>query len=118
MITVAVTMGIWMGVWPGACSTGHRGCYDYDTRTIHVATWDPEVITHELGHAWYFQQSSEVRQSVSVGDSTVRDEEAFADVFAACVQGYGPRWMSTHLYRVKISLERFKTICRTIKGYA
>lgn len=93
-----------------------HSCYDYPTRSIHLNSFDPYVVTHELGHAYYFTTLDQAtRNRVKVGDTRVREEEAFADTFSACVLGRGPRWMRTTGYHVTIGLERFKRICRLIR---
>jgi hypothetical protein len=101
-----------------ACNAGNAGCYDYTTRTIHLDPHKitPYVLTHELGHHVYFNTlTTEQRRNQAVNDPGVRNEEAWADVYAACILGHGPRWMRTNGYHVRIGKPRFRRICTAIK---
>lgn len=97
------------------------GCYDYSDRTVRLNPHriTPYILTHELGHHVYFNQlTPEQRRAQAVNDPRVRNEEAWADVYAACVLDRGPRWMRVNGYRVRIGLRRFKRICRAVKADA
>lgn len=101
-----------------ACILPTDGCYDYETGVIHInpKTVTPYILTHEVGHHFYFRVlDADMRSKLSVGDPNIMEEEAWADVYAACILGRGPRWMKTHGYRVQVELNRFKHICKTIK---
>ena len=115
MNLAAVTIALVFGICPG----GSDGCYSYESG---VVTLDPQrvtpyVLTHEVGHVVYFRQMSDAeRRAVAVGDPDVRDEEAFADVYAACVLGLGPRWLARNGYGVRIGPHRFRRICRAARA--
>lgn len=93
------------------------GCYDYSSGVVHL---DPEhitpyLVTHEVGHAVYFQRLSPAqRRMLAVRSPGVRPEEAFADVYAACALGRGPRWLRSNGYRVSVGIARFRRICRFV----
>jgi hypothetical protein len=93
-------------------------CYDYSTRTVRLNSFEPYTVTHELGHAFYFDALDDAaRRDVAVGDPHVRNEEAFADVFSACVLGRGPRWLASTGYRVRVGPARFWRICGAIRSW-
>lgn len=105
----------------GTCATNPVGCYDYPSRTVILdpAQITPYVLAHELGHAVYFERLTPAeRRELAVDDAEVREEEAWADTYAACVLGRGPRWMRTHGYGARVGLDRFRRICTAIRGTA
>lgn len=108
---IALTVSLMLGLCPG----GSDGCYDYDTRviTLNPSRVTPYVLTHEIGHAYYFQQAN--RGQLIVGDPAVREEEAFADLYAACTLSRGPGWMRRTGYRVRVSTARYRRICGLIR---
>jgi hypothetical protein len=100
-----------------ACVSG-GSCYDYHTQTIHIDidTVTPYVLAHEVGHHAYFNEmTAQQRRDQAIGDD-VRDEEAWADVYASCHLGRGPKWMLVNGYNVSIGPSRFKRICRFIRA--
>jgi hypothetical protein len=111
MIAILVTLGV--------CAFNNDSCYDYGTQTVVInpATVTPYSLTHEVGHAHYFTVlTDQQRHEVAVNDPRVRNEEAYADVFAACILGKGPRWMRSNGYGVRVGHQKFKRLCRMIKG--
>jgi nickel-dependent lactate racemase len=96
-----------------------HACYDYNTQTVNLNPHEitPYILTHELGHHVYFNTlTTEQRRNQAVNDPGVINEEAWADVYAACILGYGPRWLRSNGYGIRIGINRFRRICGVIRG--
>ena len=118
MILAAVAATIILSA-AGCHHPNAQACYDYESRTVHYDPHEitPYILVHELGHHVYFNQlSAEQRRDQAVNAPGVRNEEAWADVYAACILGYGPRWMRTNGYHVRIGETRYRRICAAIRS--
>ena len=117
MILATITATLVLATRPCHNPATHA-CYDYPTRQIRLdpTAVTPYILTHEVGHHVYFNTlTDQERRDQAINDPAVRNEEAWADTYAACILGHGPKWLRTHGYGIRIGHARFWRICNFIR---